>query len=1012
MQRRSFRGASIPLAIVWAAILVSSPVTAHPDGISIPINFAADEPNPDDEPVELRSDVTGAAGELGTVNWNNLDLNTGGPQAVNQDDQGVSTPTDVTVQWSSNNTWCSTGRGEENNTAPDGQDRNLMTGYLDTTDVSTTTVTVSGLDTILAGGEEYAVYAYMNGGVTGRGGDYAIGAQVFSVVDSAPFDGTYTQGENFVVFLGLSEPSFTLTATPTTTTLFRAPLNAIEIVLGDVAVQKVPIRTITPAVSPDDCAPDGRGPLTVRISQRLPDGADPGEEVTVTERALGDFDQTDVTAQNGGTVNDVMATGMSEAGYINTWLILGPFGHTHASPPGVENIRLDYLTDGLNIDQFSVWPKAGDTVNTEFGGLAASTGLLAVDNPDLNPGGVPTWQAYHLPTANTIDLDTYYGAGGVDNQMTYAVAYIDVQNDVQVSLCVASDDAVQVYLDDEEVHINDVARGTGGDTECLDDVPVVDALTAGKHRVMVKVFQGGGANGFRLGIFETATGEPVSGMSVCVDPDFDPTTNPCQYGSIGAQVSWSVTRQQLVDGIEYSIDIIEGRADFAGTVDDEEIMGVSGTTLGCDTRVTNVACAGNAGGGVDVTWDNHPFADTGVDISIQSNGIEVATVPGTATSATVAQGDLAVGPNSICVINSSGLASCCTSFKDAIMLSDLVAGGDGRGTADPTVVGISADTGTLEFAHNNAAIVNTGDNPQIVNDAVSVYIDSVFILDSTLVDPIDLSTAPINSEGVGFMFDPNDVGANTWNHIIKDVTHDIDKDITDIWAGGRNDWLSCIGIHAPAGVTLNLKALRDEYGTLGTFSCFAGADQCTGATINLYAIFSNETDIIDSVSVLGVLENSGEPIEVAVPATAVFLTLAVGASDAAIGCDHGVFANPIITIGGGGPEVVFKRGDSNRDGGVNIADAVYILQNLFAQGPPILCMDAADSNDDESVNIADAVYILQNLFAQGPPIPAPGSDACGRDTTGHPAGGPDLSACDYCPGACQDPPIPCAAPGR
>ncbi len=79
--------------------------------------------------------------------------------------------------------------------------------------------------------------------------------------------------------------------------------------------------------------------------------------------------------------------------------------------------------------------------------------------------------------------------------------------------------------------------------------------------------------------------------------------------------------------------------------------------------------------------------------------------------------------------------------------------------------------------------------------------------------------------------------------------------------------------------------------------------------------------------------------------------------------------------------IQFRRGDANTDGTVNIADAVYILQNLFASGPPIACRDAADSNDDESVNIADAVYILQNLFASGPAIPAPGPDNCGPDPT-------------------------------
>ncbi len=101
-------------------------------------------------------------------------------------------------------------------------------------------------------------------------------------------------------------------------------------------------------------------------------------------------------------------------------------------------------------------------------------------------------------------------------------------------------------------------------------------------------------------------------------------------------------------------------------------------------------------------------------------------------------------------------------------------------------------------------------------------------------------------------------------------------------------------------------------------------------------------------------------------------------------------------------EPTFKRGDANRDGSMNIADAIYILQNLFAQGPPLYCLEAADGNDDDSVNIADAVYILQNLFAQGPAIPPP-HEECGPDTT-LVEDGVDLGCEDYCAEACDPPP--------
>ncbi len=90
-----------------------------------------------------------------------------------------------------------------------------------------------------------------------------------------------------------------------------------------------------------------------------------------------------------------------------------------------------------------------------------------------------------------------------------------------------------------------------------------------------------------------------------------------------------------------------------------------------------------------------------------------------------------------------------------------------------------------------------------------------------------------------------------------------------------------------------------------------------------------------------------------------------------------IYYNPLGPMVFGYP---FVRGDANHDGAVNIADAIFVLQHLFANGPPILCQDAADANDDEAVNIADGIYILQNLFASGPPLPPPRQ--CGVDPEG------------------------------
>ena len=81
---------------------------------------------------------------------------------------------------------------------------------------------------------------------------------------------------------------------------------------------------------------------------------------------------------------------------------------------------------------------------------------------------------------------------------------------------------------------------------------------------------------------------------------------------------------------------------------------------------------------------------------------------------------------------------------------------------------------------------------------------------------------------------------------------------------------------------------------------------------------------------------------------------------------------------------LFRRGDSDVSGSVDLTDAVFTLNALFQGGPAPSCRDAADSNDDESLDLTDGVFTLNRLFQGGPPIPAPvniGFQGCGLDFT-------------------------------
>ena len=215
------------------ALATSAPAA---DGIfRIGINFGADEPAGAGSAVG----PSVLAGAVPQINWNNLTLASGSASSLVGDWGGTALPTTVSVTWTSPNTWSSTGRGEENNGFAPGGDRDLMTGYLDTTDTAAgkATVTVSGLDPRFTS-VGYDVYVYFLGGVGGRGGAYTIGQQTkmgtamanpgFHVEDPGV---DMVDAGTYVRFSGLSDASFTLISDASVPgSNFRAPINGLQIV--------------------------------------------------------------------------------------------------------------------------------------------------------------------------------------------------------------------------------------------------------------------------------------------------------------------------------------------------------------------------------------------------------------------------------------------------------------------------------------------------------------------------------------------------------------------------------------------------------------------------------------------------------------------------------------------------------------------------------------------------------------------------------------------------------------
>ena len=135
-----------------------------------------------------------------------------------------------------------------------------------------------------------------------------------------------------------------------------------------------------------------------------------------------------------------------------------------------------------------------------------------------------------------------------------------------------------------------------------------------------------------------------------------------------------------------------------------------------------------------------------------------------------------------------------------------------------------------------------------------------------------------------------------------------------------------------------------------------------------------------------VIDSEIDPLEFNASEALVGFTAATGGATCIMEVDNFRAADLNLIVDG----FLFRRGDSNASGDLNITDGVFVLNYLFLGGPEPPCQDAADSDDNGSLNITDGVRILNYLFLGGPAPPAPGPETCGSDPTTD-----DLPVCTY-----------------
>jgi hypothetical protein len=66
-------------------------------------------------------------------------------------------------------------------------------------------------------------------------------------------------------------------------------------------------------------------------------------------------------------------------------------------------------------------------------------------------------------------------------------------------------------------------------------------------------------------------------------------------------------------------------------------------------------------------------------------------------------------------------------------------------------------------------------------------------------------------------------------------------------------------------------------------------------------------------------------------------------------------------------QAAYLPGDADGSGAINVSDAVYLINFIFASGPPPQPeLLAGDANCDAAINVSDVVYLINYIFAGGP----------------------------------------------
>ncbi len=775
-----------------------------------------------------------------------------------------------------------------------------------------------------------------------------------------------------------------------------------------------PVRTL-------EAACPGGGPVTVTVQQPVPIGTDPAEVITVVERLQGDATQAGLNAMNGGQIVPEILGGKT-----------GIFGQAVPIPVGGNNpgcegdpgewvASFDAASDQYTVGDSwgDVWT-SGDTFTFVFNRIQGDF-VLTAHTLERNPQADSGWGRNALMVRQDTGTGSRYnmafdalfganhvGAGGVeDGPNRWGLRETHNNQGDSDWCCGGTDDAFDWY---QIERVDDVVTGfvseDGGFWELLGSMDW-GAGGAAPESVLVGIAVSGN----------------ISGSRNCSQP---PTTVVWDEAELilgqgakiiggdlkvaGYTISWNVSREDLANGVSYSIDIPAGVITMDGDAGGQVIEGPSRLQIAPCLPVRSFDCPevsvtqelnGRDPDEVVRVVENIRGVTGSGDVTAANGGEVTETEGGTvgifAQATPIAAGGLEAG----CIgeagqwigeCQKPGGDPCDGGADDQYIVGDswgdIWTGGDTFTYVYSTVRGNFALTARIS-ARRPHPTLDWGRNGLMVRQ------------DLGPVSKFFMTTEYFKSDA--------DVSPDTarWSHRPSHL--ESDTTWTDPGIGPR-DWyrVERIGdvVHGSAsedGVTWEVLGSSAGFQALDTVlvglavsgRVFEGAVPPLGCSESPSIVEFNSVELTGG-EVVGVGGLAGVAVTWDVPRSQLVegVSYRVGGpqgSEATISGSVGnqTTAGPAaVTLCGKGG---FRRGDANGDGSTNLADAVATFNFLFLGGDEPPCLDAADSNDvDNALNLTDGVFLLNFLFLGGDPIPPPGPFDCGPE----PAESPFTFGCD------------------